>query len=280
MTRIIQISDTHLSPGKTHFNGNWAPLAAWVRAQRPDLVIHTGDLTIDGADKDEDLVYCAAQLRELGVPFRVVPGNHDVGDSNHRHQPVNTDRLARWERFIGPERWVEDIAGWRLIGLDAMLIGSNHEREAEQLAWAEAAMAAADGRRLACFLHRPLFLSAPDEADTGYWSMKPQPRRDWLDLVRRHDIGLVASGHLHRAHDFTVDGARYVWGPSSAFLCGPAVQPEMPGEKSLGAVLYEFNGGDVRVEIVAVPGLAEHWIDNILEEVYPRHTDTRPAPRQ
>ena len=28
--RIIQISDTHLSPGKTHFGDNWAPLAAWI----------------------------------------------------------------------------------------------------------------------------------------------------------------------------------------------------------------------------------------------------------
>jgi len=44
---IIQISDTHLSPVKPHFADNWAPLAAWIAAERPDLVIHTGDVTVD-----------------------------------------------------------------------------------------------------------------------------------------------------------------------------------------------------------------------------------------
>ena len=42
--RIIQISDTHLSPGKVHFADNWAPLAHWIAEQHPDLVIHTGTL--------------------------------------------------------------------------------------------------------------------------------------------------------------------------------------------------------------------------------------------
>jgi len=44
--RIIQISDTHLSPGKAHFADNWPPLARWIGEQRPDLVIHTGDVTV------------------------------------------------------------------------------------------------------------------------------------------------------------------------------------------------------------------------------------------
>ena len=29
--KIIQITDTHFSPGKPHFNGNWEPLARWIR---------------------------------------------------------------------------------------------------------------------------------------------------------------------------------------------------------------------------------------------------------
>ena len=53
MRRIVQISDTHLSPAKQHFAGNWQPLRAWLAAQKPDLVIHTGDVTVDGADVDE-----------------------------------------------------------------------------------------------------------------------------------------------------------------------------------------------------------------------------------
>ena len=72
--RIIQISDTHLSPGKTHFTDNWAPLAGWIAEQQPDLVIHTGDVTVDGADVTEDLRYTAELMRGLDVRFRAVTG--------------------------------------------------------------------------------------------------------------------------------------------------------------------------------------------------------------
>jgi hypothetical protein len=51
----------------------------------------------------------------------------------------------------------------------------------------------------------------------------------------------------------------------------------MPGEKRLGAVSYEFDGDELRVRIAEVPGLTEHWIDAIIEELYPLHLDSRPA---
>ena len=81
MVRVLQISDTHLSPGKPHFAENWAPLLAWVRAQSPDLVVHTGDVTVDGADVEEDMRYCASLLPQLGARVLCIPGNHDVGEA-------------------------------------------------------------------------------------------------------------------------------------------------------------------------------------------------------
>src|SRR6476659_9364042 len=68
MTRVIQISDTHLSPTKRHFADNWAPMATWVVEQKPDLVIHTGDITVDAADEEADAAHCATLLKALGVP--------------------------------------------------------------------------------------------------------------------------------------------------------------------------------------------------------------------
>jgi 3',5'-cyclic AMP phosphodiesterase CpdA len=268
--RIIQISDTHLSPVKSHFADNWAPLAAWIGAERPDLVIHSGDVTVDGADVEDDLRYAAELMRGLGVRYRAVPGNHDVGDAGHPRQPVNDERLSRWRAHFGPDRWVEDVQGYRLIGLDAMLLGSGRGEEAAQAVWLEAVMEEAKGRRIAWFLHRPLFLDSPVEADTGYWSVRPQPRAHLLELVRRHSVALVASGHLHKAHQSLWEGTRYVWAPASSFLVGPAIQPPMPGEKRLGAVLYELNGTALEVKVVETPGLAPHWIDDVIDEVYPR----------
>jgi 3',5'-cyclic AMP phosphodiesterase CpdA len=268
--KIIQISDTHLSPQKTHFADNWPPLADWIRAERPDLVIHTGDVTVDGADNEADLRHSAGLLRDLGMPVLAIPGNHDVGDAAHPRQPVNPQRLERWRAHFGPDRWVEDCGGWRLVGLDALLIGSGLDEEAAQAEWLERTMRETAGRRVAWFLHRPLFLDDPGEGDTGYWSVKPQPRAPLCDLARGGNVGLVASGHLHKAHDFAHDGMRFLWGPASSFLVGPAIQPEMPGDKRLGAVVYEFGEASFTARIAAIPGLCTYWIDDVIDEVYPR----------
>jgi len=271
--RIIQISDTHLSPSKPHFADNWPPLARWIAEQRPDLVIHTGDVTVDGADVEGDLRYSAELMRGLGVRFRAVPGNHDVGDTRHIRQPVNEERLQRWRAHFGLDRWVEDVEDCRLIGFDAKLLGSGEREEGLQVDWLDEVMNDAEDRRIAWFLHRPLFLDSPDEADTGYWSVKPQPRAGLVQLLRRYSVALVGSGHLHKAHDFMLDGTRYIWAPSSAFLVGPGMQPPMPGARRLGAVVYEIRGSTIGAQIVAVRGLTAHWIDNVAEEVYPRRPD-------
>jgi 3',5'-cyclic AMP phosphodiesterase CpdA len=269
MVRVLQISDTHLSPTKRHFDCNWPPLQRWVEAQRPDLIIHTGDVTVDGADHEADMAHCAPLLRALPAPVLCVPGNHDVGEPRHPHQAVNAERIARWRRHFGPDYWSHDVEGWRLVGLDAMLFGSGLAEEAEQLAWLEACMNQAQGRPVAWFMHQPLFLAAPDEGDTGYWSVKPTARTALLDIVRRHPVAIVATGHLHRSYERHVEATRYVWGPSSGFVVGPAFQDGMAGESRLGAVVYEFSGTGAEVRIVDVEGLETLWIDDVIHEVYP-----------
>jgi 3',5'-cyclic AMP phosphodiesterase CpdA len=269
MLRIVQISDTHLSPGKRHFEPNWRPVRAWIEAQAPDLILHGGDVTVDGADHDSDFTFCADLFSRLPAPVLAVPGNHDVGEPRHLYQPVNAERLERWRRRLGPDWWHRDLEDWRLIGLNSQLLGSGDPEEARQLAWLETTMEQAGARRIAWFLHMPLFLEDPGEGDMGYWTVKPEPRRPLLDLIARCRVGLVVSGHLHRAHDFERDGTRFVWAPSCGFTVGPAMQPAMPGESRLGAAAYRFRGSDVDVEIVEVPGLRPYRIDDVIHEVYP-----------
>jgi len=120
----------------------------------------------------------------------------------------------------------------------------------------------AKGRRIAWFLHRPLFLESPDEGDTGYLSVEPQSRAHLLDLVKCYSVALVASGHLHKAHEFRHDGTHYIWEPSPAFLIVPEMKPPpMPRKNPLGAVVYEFANMALQAAIATVPGLISHWID-------------------
>jgi hypothetical protein len=94
-----------------------------------------------------------------------------------------------------------------------------------------------------------------------------------MALVRRHSVALVASCHLHKAYETRHNGTRYICGPASSFLVGPQIHPAMPGEKRLGAVLYKLDGTALEARIVAIPGLSGHWIDDVIDKVYPRSSN-------
>jgi hypothetical protein len=184
---------------------------------------------------------------------------------------VNSERLARWHRHLGPDYWCRDIEKWRLIGLNSQLLGSGRSEEKRQLDWLKTTMSEARRRRIAWFLHMPLFLEDPVEGDIGYWTVKPDARAPLLDLISMHQVALVATGHVHRLHDRHVGRTRYLWAPSSGFVCGPATQPPMPGVSRLGVVVYRFDGTEVEAEIKDVAGLTPYRIDDVIHEVYPPH---------
>ncbi|MBV2143613.1 metallophosphoesterase [Falsochrobactrum sp. TDYN1] len=269
MVRLIQITDTHLGRGKAHFNENWEPLAAWIAAETADLIIHSGDISVDGADVEDDFLFCRELMGDIAAPMLVIPGNHDVGEPKNPHQPVNAERLARWNRYFGADHWVKDIEDWRLLGFDSMIFSSGLPEEEAQFRWLEKQMAEAAGRRIAWFSHQPLFINSWNDADNGYWSVKVEPRARLHALVEHFDVGLIASGHLHLSHDFTLDDIQFVWCPSAAFVVGPEMQPPLGGEKLLGAVSYMFSGRDVTFERIHLPQLKEMWIDDVVAEVYP-----------
>ncbi|MGI3903633.1 MAG: metallophosphoesterase family protein [Janthinobacterium lividum] len=275
--KLLQITDTHLSPAKAQFIDNWEPLARWIAEIGPDLIVHTGDLSVDGADHEADLAFAIELIRRLPVPVLCVPGNHDVGHLPGSPQPVDAARLKRWRALVGPDRWVEDHGDWRLLGIDGLLCGSGTGEEAEQFAWLERSLAERDGRRVALFSHQPLFVDDPDEGDTGYWGIPPAPRRALRDLFARHDVALFASGHLHVAASGRLDETALVWAPATSFMVGP-MQREMPGRRMLGAVIHRLET-DVSSEIVAIPGLSQHFLDDVVEQVYPR-LDTGPVPTE
>lgn len=268
--RIIQISDTHVSRVHGPFRRNLARVRSWLDRNPCDLVVNTGDLSMNGAVAADDLHDAVEWQATLPAPVLSIPGNHDVGDlpDLRADQVLDDARLERFRDIVGPDRWSRDVDGWRLVGLNAMLLGTGHADEAEQFDWL--AEAVATTRPVAVFLHKPLFVEDPREGPHGYWTVLPEPRRRVLDLLGRADIRLIASGHLHVARVRSFEGVPHVWGPSAAFVCGP-VQADVPGERRIGAVIHEVSAESVASRVVFLDdeGAANLTIDPHLATIYP-----------
>ena len=261
-TRIAQISDAHLSAARPFFAGNFALVAQAVREAAPDLLLATGDLSLDGADSDADLAHAVAAHAAMGPEWLSIPGNHDVGDEPvlGGRQPVDAARLDRWRRLAGPEAWVHDIPGWRLIGLDTQSLTVN-EAQWEVIArgWRDAG-----ARRVALIQHKPLCEERLTDTAVNYWPVLPGPRARLLALGRP---ALVLSGHVHQWRPREADGIRQIWAPSTGFVVGDRWQVAL-GEKRLGWVEHEFHAdGSHDHRLREVPGLRLDDI-GLLPEVY------------
>ena len=60
--RVILVSDSHLSASAPQAQANWDAVVAYVGACQPDLVVHLGDLSLDGARDATGLRHGLEQL--------------------------------------------------------------------------------------------------------------------------------------------------------------------------------------------------------------------------
>ena len=257
--RIAQISDTHLSREKPFFVDSFGRVGEALRADRPDLVLNSGDISLDGASNDGDLVAARALHDELDLPLRYLPGNHDLGDSqdspSHGEDRIDGTRRARYVAHFGADRWTFDVPGWRVLGIDAQLLASDLAAAGAQEAAIGEAIDGIDGRKLALFLHKPLFDRDVNEAAITGRFVNPVPRRALLAALGGVVPALVACGHVHQFRESRVGGVHHVWAPSTAFVIPDARQPRY-GIKDVGYVEHRLEAdGRHDSRLVRVPGL-------------------------
>jgi len=268
--RLTQISDTHLAR-LTKLTDNFHRLSEYIDASRPDLVINSGDVAFDGPASPKDLDYARSLHDALPVACRYLPGNHDIGDNPTEIGPTPSQRVSEKDRqaFIsvfGDDRWRFEAAGWCFIGLNSLVMNSGLGSEAEQFDWLAAELAGAKGKPVALFLHKPLYLNAPDDPELEATSFRyvPQPARARLiEMLRSADLRLVASGHVHQRRDFTFAGIRQIWAPSAGFIISDARQ-ERIGIKEVGLVEYRFQPDSFDVRHVKAPGQVNLDLDELL----------------
>jgi 3',5'-cyclic AMP phosphodiesterase CpdA len=269
--RLIQISDPHLTRRQATLTDNFNRVSAYIDAKRPDLVINSGDLAFDAPTSPDDLEFAKSLHAALPVACRYLPGNHDVGDNPTAvgptpSHPVNDERLRAYRAIFGEDRWRFEAAGWCFIGLNSLVMNTALAAEAEQLDWLASQLSALNGRPLALFLHKPLFLNAPDDPELESSAIRyvPMPARSHLvEMLDTVDCRLVASGHVHQRRDFTRGHTRHVWAPSAGFVISDARQ-EVIAIKEVGLVEYHFQPDAFEVRHVRAPGQVDVGLASLL----------------
>jgi len=269
--RLTQISDTHLARRHPGLTSNFDAVSDYIDATRPDLVLNTGDLAFDAPTTPDDLEFARALHDALPVPVRCLPGNHDVGDNPTQigpapSEPVTEQRRQTFISAFGDDRWRFEAAGWCFIGLNSLVMNSGLISEAEQFDWLVAELAAANGKPVALFLHKPLYLNAPDDPELEASAIRyvPMPaRRRLIDMLRQVDLRLVASGHVHQRRDYTYRGIRNIWAPSAGFIISDTRQ-ERIGLKEVGLVDYRFTPDSFEVRHLRAPRQADIDLDTLL----------------
>jgi 3',5'-cyclic AMP phosphodiesterase CpdA len=272
--RLTQISDTHLARRRETLTANFHAIAEHIDTTRPDLVLNTGDLAFDGPTSRDELEFAKSLHAALPVDCRYLPGNHDIGDNptavgRPPTQPATEQHRDAFCSIVGEDRWYFEAAGWRFIGLNSLIMNTGLDSEAEQFDWLASQLAHQGDKPVALFLHKPLFLHLPDDAELAETAIRyvPQPARGRLiEMFGAVDWRLVGSGHVHQRRDFTFGRVRHIWAPSAGFII-PDDRQEVIGIKETGIVEYCFRPDSVEVRHVRAKGQADISLDALLAEM-------------
>jgi 3',5'-cyclic AMP phosphodiesterase CpdA len=272
--RVTVVSDSHLSERMPEASANWRAAVGHIAAAPPDVVVHAGDISTDGARVPGDLDFARRQLdlvERTGVRVLAVPGNHDVGenpygDASDGYPLVDADGLARYRDAIGPDRWVADIGDWRLIGLDALVLGSGLPDEDDQWAWLTSALSlpVTRPRHVALFLHKPVIdpPDRPDPTSPGRYVVPAARERLARVLEEAQTVRAVVSGHIHQFRQHrrhSGEGPTHVWAPTTWAVLPDRIQPVL-GTKACGIVELALGAdGTVDADLRRPAGLA-HWV--------------------
>ncbi|XAM00656.1 metallophosphoesterase [Phycisphaeraceae bacterium D3-23] len=263
MPVVAQVSDLHLSPRVPERQAQAELVLAGINKAKPDLTVVTGDLTDDGWDRPDDLVWAKQWMDErLDHEWFAVPGNHDVGNfAGAKVGAICGKRIQAWQKTFDDRStdWFWKTSGsWELVGINSMVYGP--DGKVSQLQWERCygQLRGSDwsSRYLALFLHSPFFVDTLDEQEaesTEYWLGHREARYQVWDDINVTGLGLIASGHVHQTKLDTFDGTHIVWAPpaSGTWVHAPGL-PNPPAPEKTGFVLHHLGeDGSVRSEVVA-----------------------------
>ncbi len=226
MSVVLQISDTHFGTERPAVVEALVALAA---AQRPDVVVLSGDIT----QRARPAQFRAAKafVDRLDAPILAIPGNHDIALFDLWARM--TRPYERYGAVFGPD--LEPVHSSR----DLLIVGVNTTRpwrhkngvvspaQVDRVAKRLAGACASQLRVVV--VHQPV--AVPDPGD------RPDLLRGGVAAVEAWSAAgadLVMGGHIHLAYTMAVQGrARRLWVVQAGTAVSSRTRPEAPNSVNL-----------------------------------------------
>ena len=220
----------------------------------------------------DDLEFARELHAALPVACRYLPGNHDIGDNPTAVGPAPSQPATERDRqafrsHFGEDRWRFDAAGWCFIGLNSLIMNTGLASEAEQFDWLASQLSGANGKPVALFLHKPLFLNSPDDPELAATrdplraaAGAQPPGRDAAarSICGWSPAATCTSAAISPIATSATSGRRR---PASSFPTG--MQPVI-GIKETGLVEYRFQPDSFEVRHIRAPGQIDIDLDELI----------------
>jgi Icc protein len=223
---FVQISDSHIGFAKEPNKDVTGTLELAVRRinaldQRPDLLLHTGDLTHLSKAAEFDTVDQVLKSAKVGNRF-YVPGEHDVfGDDAKAY----LERYGKGTRGLGWHSF--DHKGVHFVGLvnvANLKPGGLGTLGPEQLDWLKKDLEGVKSETpLVVYAHVPLWVIYPK------WGWGTDDSEAALALMRRFAAVTVLNGHIHQVLQKVEGNVTFHTGRSTAFPQPEPGMAESPG---------------------------------------------------
>jgi Icc protein len=234
---FLQVSDSHIGFAKDpnpDARATFREAVGRIKAmpQKPDFIIHTGDVT--QLSKDQEFDDADQILKEAGLPVFHVPGEHDMLDEgNGAAFLARYGKDAEGQKVLGDGWYAFDHSGVHFVALvnvkELKGGGMGHLGEA-QLAWLEQDLAGRNtSTPIVVFTHVPMW--------TVYqqWGWGTDDAAQALALLARFGSVTVLNGHIHQVMQKIEGHVAFHTARSTAFPQPAPGQAPSPGPMKVPA---------------------------------------------
>ena len=256
---FVQVSDSHIGFAKAanpDARVTFREAVAQIKAlpERPDFIIHTGDVT--QLSRDNEFDDADQILGEAGLTSFHVPGEHDMLDEGN-----GKAFLQRYGKDVLGDGWFSfDHKGVHFIGLvnvKQLQAGGMGRLGPDQLAWLKTDVEArTSSTPIVVFAHMPLWMLYPQ------WGWGTDDGAEALGLLRRFGSVTVLNGHIHQVAQKVEGAVTFHTARSTAFPQpapgagpgpGPMVVPAGQLRSVLGIRTARFVRGEADIALVDQP---------------------------